>query len=150
MMRPVALALAACALAACDHAPAPADLDTKHDVCSSCRMTVADRTLAAQIVAPGEEPRFFDDLACLSQFLITHPLTDDAVVFVADHRTGSWTAATGAVFSRLPQRVTPMASGLLAHDTAESRQADPRAAGSAIVSAGVALGPRFAERTHTP
>jgi copper chaperone NosL len=111
----------------------PEPLDTKHDLCISCRMTVSDRTLAAQLIASGDEPKFFDDLGCLSQYLTAHPPPRGATVFVADHRTGEWTPAAGAVFSRMPRRATPMASGLMAHATAESREADPRAAGSVLV-----------------
>jgi len=115
-------------------APSPAALDTKQDTCSSCRMTVSDQRLAAQIVSPGEEPRFFDDLGCLGKFLDEHQLPD-AVVFVADHRTGEWTSASSAVYARLARASTPMASGLIAHATAASRAQDAAAAGSTPVDA---------------
>ena len=32
----------------------------------SCRMAVSAAGVAAQVVAPGEEPRFFDDIGCLA------------------------------------------------------------------------------------
>ncbi|MBI3403005.1 MAG: hypothetical protein HY048_16440 [Acidobacteria bacterium] len=129
-----------------DGTPSPATLDTKNDACSSCRMTVSDQRLASQIVAPGEEPRFFDDLGCLRKFLDEHQLRD-AVVYVADHRTGEWTPASGAVYARLARASTPMASGLIAHATQASRAQDGAAAGSAPVEAGDVLGhSRIAER----
>src|SRR5262249_24730582 len=122
---------------------------TRNDARSSCRMPVSDRHLAAQIVAPGDEPRFFDDLGCLSQYLTTHPLSHDAAVFVADHRTGAWVPAERAVFSRVTPRATPMASGLIAHETAASRADDAAAAGSAIVPAAEVLGTPANGTEHT-
>ena len=37
--------------------------------CGYCRMIVSDQRFASQIVAPYEEPRFFDDLGCLARYL---------------------------------------------------------------------------------
>ncbi|MBZ5559052.1 MAG: nitrous oxide reductase accessory protein NosL [Acidobacteriia bacterium] len=122
--------------------PQPAALDTKNDTCSSCRMTVSDQRLAAQIVAPGEEPRFFDDLGCLRKYLDEHE-QPDAVVYVADHRTGEWMPATSAVYSRLARASTPMASGLIAHATVGSRSQDTGAAGTVPVGADIVLGSRM-------
>ena len=141
------VALVAIAAAACGRPPAPEPLDTRHDNCASCRMTVSDRHLAAQIVASGDEPKFFDDLGCLSQYLATQPIASDAAVFVADHRTGDWVPAERAVFSRLTLRSTPMASGLVAHESTASRAADAAAAASTIVPAAAVLG-KFANRTE--
>ncbi len=36
-------------------------------------MAVSSARFASQIVAPGEEPRFFDDLGCLAAYLREHP-----------------------------------------------------------------------------
>lgn len=122
--------------------PAPAPLDTKNDMCSVCRMIVSDGRLAAQALVAGEEPRFFDDLGCLAKFL-AEPRAPDAVLYVADHRTGEWVLATRALYSRLPAASsTPMGSGLIAHATAESRAQDAAAAGSVPVDPRVVLGPR--------
>ena len=140
--------LLAIAAAACGRTVAPEPLDTRNDTCATCRMTVSDRHLAAQIVASGDEPRFFDDLGCLSQYLAAHPVPRDVAVFVADHRTGDWVPAERAVFSRLTQRSTPMASGLVAHESTASRSADAAAAGSTIVPATVVLGPLAGRTEH--
>jgi len=60
------LAPLALALTACTRGPAhPGTLDTRNDACAHCRMAVSDPRFAAQLAAPGEEPRFFDDLGCL-------------------------------------------------------------------------------------
>lgn len=115
-------------LAACSGgSPGPAALDTKTDVCRFCRMPVSDVRLAAQLVARGEEPKFFDDIGCLRDFLAGSPARPESVAYVADHRTGSWVRASSAIYTRA-RLDTPMGSHLLAHATASSREADPAAA----------------------
>ncbi len=74
MKRVLAVAATLLALGACAGGPPnPAALDTRNETCGSCRMPVSDASLAAQIVAPGEEARFFDDIACLRDFLARSP-----------------------------------------------------------------------------
>lgn len=121
----------------------PAGLDTKNDACRSCRMTVSDRRFAAQIVAPGEEPLFFDDIGCLRDYVKTASASvpSDAVAFVADHRTAEWIAAATAVFTENRALATPMASGLVAHRDEASRDQDPAATGGRAVPAESVIGP---------
>ncbi len=59
----IVLVAFACALAG------PVEIDPQHDSCHWCRMTISSPRLAAQVVEPGEEPRLFDDLGCLSREL---------------------------------------------------------------------------------
>ncbi len=130
-------------LAACSPAiPPPAQLDTKTENCAFCRMTVSDRHFAAQIVARGEEPLFFDDLGCLHGYLGEKNITGRRVmVYVADHRSGDWAPASSALFSRQAALETPMASHLIAHANDESLRLDPAAQGAVRVSASEVLGP---------
>jgi hypothetical protein len=107
----------------------PAALDTANESCRHCRMIVSDARLAAQIVARGEEPQFFDDIGCLRAYLqAAHPPAD-ALAYVADHRTGDWVRAVDAVYAKSHTVATPMGSGLLAWKDTASRAADPAAAG---------------------
>lgn len=123
------------ALACARGAAEPAKLDTRNDACASCRMAVSDARFAAQLASPGEEPRFFDDVGCLVRHLANEPqLPRGAVAFVADHRTREWVRASRAVFTRRESLETPMASHLVAHASASSRDADPAAAGGTPVS----------------
>ncbi|MFY3745862.1 nitrous oxide reductase accessory protein NosL [Anaeromyxobacter sp. Red801] len=140
--RLAALACAAAWAAACQRGPpAPARLDPRNDACAQCRMMVSDPPFAAQLVAPNEEPRFFDDLGCLRDYLREHPrLPPGAVAYVADHRTSAWVRAGAATYSRVPGLRTPMGSGLVAHADAASRDADPAVAGAAPVPAAELLG----------
>jgi copper chaperone NosL len=144
MTRPSALALAvAVALAGCTRGPPrPAALDTRNDACAHCRMAVSDPRFAAQVVAPGEEPRFFDDVGCLRDWLrAAGPVPRGAVAYVADHRTKAWVRAAAAAYTRAPALETPMGSHLVAHRDAASRDADAAAAGGAPVGAAEVFAP---------
>jgi len=133
------LALVACARGAAE----PAKLDPRNDACASCRMAVSDARFAAQLAAPGEEPRFFDDIGCLARYLAKKPtLARGVVAFVADHRTREWVRASRAVFTRRDSLETPMASHLVAHAGTPSRDADPAAAGGTPVNATELFGPQ--------
>ena len=105
--------------------PQPVAFDAANEPCRFCRMTGSDGRSAAQLLAPGEEPLFFDDLGCLRS--VTHEKipTAAAVIFVADHRTGAWVGADRAVFTYNAATPTPMGSHLFAHESAASRDADP-------------------------
>jgi copper chaperone NosL len=127
---PAAVALLVTAAACSRGLLAPAPLDTRNDACAECRMTVSAARFASQIVMPGEEPRFFDDLGCLAAHLRNRPpLPSGAVVYVADHRTREWAVAASAVFTRVAGLETPMGSRVVAHASSTSRDADPAAAG---------------------
>jgi copper chaperone NosL len=126
---------------ACAGEGGPADLDTRNDACASCRMAVSEPRFAAQLVAPGEEPRFFDDLGCLRDHLRSARLPAGAVAWVADHRTRAWVRADRAVFTRVAGLATPMSSSLVAHADAASRDADPAARGGVGVPVAEIFGP---------
>lgn len=123
--------IALLALLACSRGPpGPAPLDPRNEACAQCRMAVSSQRFAGQIVAPGEEARFFDDLSCLAAYLRAHPgQPPGARAFVADHRTGEWVLADRAVYSLAPID-TPMGSHLIAHASAASRDLDEAARGA--------------------
>ncbi len=126
----MALALAACS----DSVARPRPVDTKNDACAWCRMSVSDVRFAAQLAAPGEEPRFFDDVGCLRDYLAGSPdPVEGWAAFVADHRTKEWVPAAKAAYTRVEGLATPMDSHLVAHADAASRDADPEAMGGAPV-----------------
>lgn len=121
--------------------PGPAALDPRNDACALCRMAMSDRRFASQLVAPREEPRFFDDLSCLRDWLREHPdRPPGAVAYVTDHRTGEWVRAAGAAYARVPGLATPMGSQLVAHRDTASRDADPAVAGAVRVAPGEIFG----------
>ena len=103
-------------------------------------MAVSNARFAAQIVAPGEEPIFFDDIGCLRDYLQQRGARRRAAAFVADHRTSAWVPAAAAVFTQVPALETPMGSHLIAHATPASRDADPDARGGPPVDASAFFG----------
>lgn len=123
--------LAALLAIACASGPsAPVDLDTRNEACTWCRMAISEVRFAGQLVAPSEEPRFFDDVGCLGQYVsASKGLPLGTVAFVADHRTKAWVRAGTAVYTRVAAVATPMGSHLLAHADLGSRDADPDAKG---------------------
>lgn len=146
-----ALAPALVVLAACASGPpAPAALDTRTEACGSCRMAVSEARFAGQLVVRAEEPRFFDDLGCLRDFLLAGGVAAGSAAYVADHRTRDWVDASRAVYTRVPGLHTPMGSHLIAHADAASRAADPAARGGTALAAneifGAALPPRGGAR----
>jgi len=133
--------LAAVAAACAGGPPEPAALDTRNETCASCRMSVSSAAFASQLVAPGELPRFFDDLGCLGDYLKAGRAPANAVAYVADHRTKAWARADRAVYTRVVGLETPMGSHVIAHADTASRDADPDARSGAPVSPAELFGP---------
>jgi copper chaperone NosL len=99
-------------------APAgPVAIDTQHDTCHWCRMTISTPRTAAQVVTPGEEPRLYDDLECLSNALARDGRAANATTFVTDYDSGAWIESQGAHFARCSAIETPMGSHLIARAT---------------------------------
>ena len=141
------LLLAGLTLNACTAAALrPVDVRVGEDACAHCRMTIISLSTAAQIAAPGAEPLLFDEVGCLRDYLAKKPLDADAMVFVADHRTGEWVEAAHATFTR-SRAATPMGSGLLAHASAEGRDRDPDALHGQPVTAAAILQPARGRNT---
>ena len=135
-------ALSVVLLAACgDGAQGPAPLDTKNEACAWCRMSVSDLRFAAQLTSPGHEPKFFDDAGCLRDWLKAPREEAPWTAWVTDHRTKEWVKAKDAFFTRNPAVQTPMNSGLVAHASAASRDADQAANGGTAVPAAEVIGP---------
>jgi copper chaperone NosL len=104
-------------------------------------MTVSDARFAAQLVAAGELPRFFDDLGCLADFVKAGRAPANALAFVADHRTRAWVRADAAIYTRAAALHTPMGSHVIAHADAGSRDRDPAAGGGTSVAPADLFGP---------
>lgn len=122
----------------------PVALDTGHATCSYCRMGVTDQRFASQLLVPGDEPRFFDDLSCLSHYLADTPqIPPQTRVYVADHRTQAWIPAERAVYTQVTSLTAAMGSHIIAHEDAASRAADPEAALGTAMDAQAVFGGRL-------
>ena len=105
-------------------------------------MAISEVLFAGQMVAPSEEPRFFDDVGCLGHYIQgAKALPKGAVVYVADHRTKGWVRADAAVYTLATSVATPMGSHLIAHADAASRDADPDAKDGSARTAADVFGP---------
>ena len=134
-------AVLAALLACCSSSlPSPAILDA-NETCGWCRMSISDPRLSGQIVAPSEEPRFFDDISCLANFASSKSLPRGSVAFVADHRTKGWVRADAALYTLVPWLATPMASHVIAHASEASRDSDPDARGGTPRTSTEVFGP---------
>jgi copper chaperone NosL len=131
------LAVAACG----DGTLAPVTVDTRNDACAHCRMTVSDLRFAAQVVAPGEEPRVFDDLGCLRAYLAATPQPGSgSVAFVASYGTKAWVRAGDALYLQRETLETPMGSGIVAFEDVAGRDAEAAARGGRRMTAGEVFG----------
>jgi copper chaperone NosL len=135
MMRRLTIVLPLWLIAGCGAGVAPpAALDAANEQCRFCRMAVSEQRFAAQLVAPREEPLFFDDLGCLRAFLEGQPsLPAGTVAYVADHRTKAWLRAEAAIYTRNDAVATPMGSHTIAHESIDSRDGDSAARGGRLV-----------------
>jgi copper chaperone NosL len=133
----VACAAAILALTGCVSGPPPPATMAQGDTCAYCRMMVAPSELAAELVVPGDDPRFFDDIGCLAAFLKEHEAQPaDAVAYVKDHQTRRWIRADAAIYTRVADLDTPMGSRLVAHAGERLRRDDPITARGSVVAAG--------------
>ena len=138
----VAAALSVVLVAACGGGTdGPAPVDTKNDACAWCRMSVSDLRFAAQLTAPGHEPKLFDDAGCLRDWLKAPREAAEWTAWLSDHRTKEWVKATDAVLVRDPAVQTPMNSGLVAWANAASREQDPAGKGGTPVPVAEVVGP---------
>lgn len=126
-------------LAGCGGAAQPVAIETGTP-CAFCRMTIMDARVAAEIVAPGEEARQYDDIGCLVEDVKQRPVGADGRAFVADYQTGALIAAGEAVYTKMDAIATPMSSHLVAHATAAGRDADSRVRGGVRLGAAAVFG----------
>lgn len=73
---------------------------------------VSEATHAAQAIAPGQEPRFYDDRGCLAQDAASLPA--DARLFVQLDGGAGWIDVRDAFFAFPADLRTPMGHGLTA------------------------------------
>jgi copper chaperone NosL len=102
-------------------APQPLPLDRVN--CARCGMLVSRIDNAAQAVAPGIEPRFYDDRGCLAADVSALP--PGAKLFVQLDGGAGWIEAGDAAFAFPAGLSTPMGYGVTAFRTAgEAARAD--------------------------
>ena len=123
-----ALLLLAPLLAAvgCPGRSAPLDLppDVRYgvDPCDRCGMIVSDERFAAAYVTSTGVTRRFDDLGCMTSFLVEQPEAVSAL-WVHDEESRAWLRGPQATFVRTTSIITPMGTGIVAVASATRAQA---------------------------
>lgn len=114
-----ALLLLAPLLAAvgCPGRSAPLDLppDVRYgvDPCDRCGMIISDERFAAAYVGSAGVSRRFDDLGCMTSFLVEQPEAV-SVVWVHDEESRAWLRGPQATYVRTTSIITPMGTGIVA------------------------------------
>lgn len=100
-------------LNACE--PAPPKVHSPHwgkDTCDVCRMAITERPPAAQLVGPGAQVRYYDDLGCAVNALLTARAPKSASLYVlSEGADARWIRAQDARFSAALK--TPMDYGYM-------------------------------------
>lgn len=103
------------ALVACTAGvPEPVEIVLNEEACSHCRMAVSQREFATEVVTVSGSVDYFDDIGCLTEWVIEHQPPESAGLFVVDFRSGEWLDAKAAYYVRSEKLPTPMSSGLAA------------------------------------
>jgi hypothetical protein len=85
-------------------------------------MLISTEEGAAQMISPGDDTRFYDDVACLAAAWQNHSANAHAFVRL---REGIWADVESTSFARPRSAHTAMGSGIVAFATlAEARSAD--------------------------
>lgn len=125
--------------AACQSGPRP--LRVGEDVCTHCRMGVADPAFGGELVTRTGKVLTFDGAECLVAYLAAHP--DEAAAargtyVVPADVPGTLVPAEGAFFLRGGRVQSPMGAGLAAYSTdAARREAQTRLGGTTMTWAEV-------------
>jgi nitrous oxide reductase accessory protein NosL len=112
--------IAGCTLQA--RSPEPVPIDRVE--CARCRMLISTDTGTAEIVSPGEETRFYDDVGCLAAEWPARAGRGRAFVRVA---SGRWIEAGSAFYAQAESIRTAMASGFGAFATSTDASGADRA-----------------------
>lgn len=122
-------------------ADVPPDMSYGVDPCDRCVMIVSEERFAAAYVTPAGDVRRFDDLGCLTAFLVERP-EEVAEVWVHDHESRAWVRGRQATFARIQGLITPMGTGIVATGDEAAARALAGARGEVLTfDAFRALGP---------
>ena len=109
-----------------DRALRPEPVPVGRAACTRCGMLVSREDQAAEWIAAGEEPRFYDDIGCLATDGWRPPGRSARFV----HAGRTWSLAESLFYARPPDASTPMGYDVVAFATREqaaSRDREGRA-----------------------
>jgi hypothetical protein len=104
--------------------PAPKDPHWQKDVCAHCGMAISDPDFAAEIVGPGFEWRFYDDIGCALSDILEKPAVTSGKLYVRPKGETAWIPAATAHYAE--GFATPMNYGFAALSTGKLTLDDVR------------------------
>ncbi len=121
----LALVLAGCSRGQTEIKPPTVRLG--EDKCADCDMIINDMRFACaamrEVSANDYESLLFDDIGDLVRYLAKHSDQKFVATYVHDYETQAWIEADKAAYVSSKELKTPMASGLLAVNSASAAQA---------------------------
>lgn len=96
----------------------PRDPVWQKDTCAHCRMTISEKRFAAQVVGPGAQWQYFDDLGCAMKKARDHNLDENQLYVFQDNK---WVKAKGTRYNsgfKTPMNsgFAPVADGAMSYD----------------------------------
>ena len=95
-------------------ADGPPRIEEDRTACAHCGMLVSERVFAAAYRAPGQEPRVFDDIACLRDAARREGDRQTLTYWFHDADSREWIDGRSATFVHSEQLKTPMSGGMIA------------------------------------
>lgn len=89
-------------------------IEEDRTACAHCGMLVSERVFAAAYRAPGQEPRVFDDIACLRAAARREGDPQTLTYWFHDAESRDWIDGRRATFIHAAGLKTPMAGGMMA------------------------------------
>lgn len=108
------LAVVAAGLGCGAGADGPPHIEEDRTACAHCGMLVSERVFAAAFRAPGQEPRVFDDIACLRAAARREGNPQSLTYWFHDAESRAWIEGRQATFVHADRLKTPMSGGLIA------------------------------------
>lgn len=71
----------------------PRDPHLHRDVCAHCRMSISELRFASQLVGPGTEVKFYDDIGCALWHRHRNPDLKNGVLYVRHPQEERWVLA---------------------------------------------------------
>ena len=95
-----------------------------NDMCSFCRMSIAEKRYAAELIDNDGQAFKFDDIGCMANFIKQKRNNGStAATFVMDFERREWLAAETASYVRSSEFKTPMNGGIVAFQDQSSAEA---------------------------
>lgn len=125
LLNVAALVVMAAGLGCGAAADGPPHIEEDRSACAHCGMLVSERVFAAAYRAPDQEPRVFDDIACLRDAARREGDARALTYWFHDAESRDWIDGRRATFVHADGLKTPMSGGMIAF--ADARAAARRA-----------------------